>query len=461
MEDQTTPTRVVLPRELFFSLTDARGVITGANGVFSRIARLSREELLRAPHSVVRNAEVPGGVFRLMWDVIQAGRPFAGYVLNKAKDGANYWVYATVTPMSDGGYLSVRAAPCLTDIWVTAAALYEEVFAKEAELRANGANRRAAAEVGRDLILEGLAGLGFNSYEDFMLATLPAEVMERSARAATAAGSEVLDDPDLETIRRLATAVGDEASALLAELERFSTLGERLRAASGEAAQSAEGLTAASAAAREASELVANAAPAVLSTARAMENGGRSTLSGLVDLSTQLDRDTRLLRGLQIRIAIVKLHADMVISFAEEAAAAEDQELALINMPELSRALQSTVGILADALGAHTSAMRTAVSTIDAISSDLSEFQTFLFMWRSLLIRHGVSGAVAQHLAPIDRQLSAGSREMVLLRDLAQQCLAETHPYDAAPIVARVRQLAEIGARKHASAVESNGIFER
>lgn len=460
MDDSATPTRVVEPQEIFFSLTDRRGVITGSNRVFQEIAHFDRNELMGAPHSLIRNPDVPGGVFRLMWDVIQAGRPFAGYVLNKAHDGANYWVYATVTPMPDGGYLSVRTAPCLTDVWVTAAALYESVLTKENELRASGLNRRKAAEVSRDLVLEGLAGIGFASYEDFMLATLPAEVMERAERAARTSTPPVLVDPELEELRSLARAIGDEASNLLTQLERFQALGASLREASGEASIAAEELTAATAAARQASELVAEEAPAVLSTAQAMEDGGRRTLTALTELGIDLDRDARLLRGLQIRIAIARLHADMVISFVEEAAWADDPAECLVNLPEVTVAVQTTVNVLADALGAHTAAMRDAVSKIDSISSGLSDFQSFLFMWRTLLIRHGVSGSVSQHLAPIDHQLSAGSTQITHLRALAEKCLGGTRPYDAGPITARVRRLAEIGGRARASAVHSNGAFE-
>lgn len=108
--------RRIHPHEMFFSLTDSRGVITGVNSVFATISQYDRADLIDAPHNIVRSPAMPSGVFRLMWDIIQAGRPFAGYVQSQAADGTRYWVFATITPIH-GGYLSVRTSPCVTDAW--------------------------------------------------------------------------------------------------------------------------------------------------------------------------------------------------------------------------------------------------------------------------------------------------------------------------------------------------------
>lgn len=460
MDDHAAHARVVLPGEIFFSLADSRGVVTGVNDVFTRIARFDREELIGAPHSIIRHPDMPGGVFRLMWDTLQAGRPFAGYVLNKAKDGVDYWVYATVTPLV-GGYLSVRSAPCLTDVWVTVAALYKKVLGQESELRAAGANRRAAAEAGRDLLLEGLAEIGFASYEDFMVATLPGEVIERSIRADSAASRPTLDDPDLEAIRGNAAAIGDEAAALLAHIEHFRGQSANLRHAFDGALEATRNQASAATAARSMSELVGTDAPAVLSTAQAMEDGLRQTLVSLTDLGSQITWDARLLRGLQIRIAIVKLHADMVASFAEGGAAASDRAKAVINMPELGHALELTVSQLSDTLSARTQRMQSLVAALTSTSEELSQVQSFLFMWRALLIRHGVSSGLSQQLPPIDRQLSAGSTQIPDVQALAERCLEEARPYDDGPITSRVREVASLAAQMQESGLGSNDTFER
>lgn len=108
--------RALAETELIVSKTDLKGVITYANTVFSRIAALPEGEALGAPHSIIRHPDMPRCVFQLLWDTIQDGREIFAYVNNLARDGANYWVFAHVTPTFDAqgriiGYHSNRRKP--------------------------------------------------------------------------------------------------------------------------------------------------------------------------------------------------------------------------------------------------------------------------------------------------------------------------------------------------------------
>jgi PAS domain S-box-containing protein len=102
--------------EIIVSKTDTRGVITYANDVFLRVAGYSEEELLGKPHNIIRHPDMPGCIFKLLWDRIQAGREIFAYVVNLAKGGDHYWVYAHVTPTFDSrkaivGFHSNRRVP--------------------------------------------------------------------------------------------------------------------------------------------------------------------------------------------------------------------------------------------------------------------------------------------------------------------------------------------------------------
>ena len=44
---------------------------------------------------------MPKTVFKLLWNTIQSGKEFWGYVKNLSKDGSYYWVFAHVTPSYD------------------------------------------------------------------------------------------------------------------------------------------------------------------------------------------------------------------------------------------------------------------------------------------------------------------------------------------------------------------------
>jgi PAS domain S-box-containing protein len=102
--------------DIIVSKTDLTGKITYANEVFIRISGYTEEELLGAPHSLVRHPDMPHAVFALLWDTIQAGQEVFAYVKNLAKNGDHYWVFAHVTPsFGQGGnvvgYHSNRRLP--------------------------------------------------------------------------------------------------------------------------------------------------------------------------------------------------------------------------------------------------------------------------------------------------------------------------------------------------------------
>lgn len=102
------------------SETDSKGIIRFANEDFCKIAGYSLEELLGQPHNMVRHRDMPKAAFKSLWDTVQSGNVWEGYVKNATKDGGFYWVHATVFPFesSDGtkGYLSCRRKPAREEI---------------------------------------------------------------------------------------------------------------------------------------------------------------------------------------------------------------------------------------------------------------------------------------------------------------------------------------------------------
>jgi len=101
--------------KLIVSRTDTEGVITMVNQSFVDMSGYSREELMGAPHHILRHPFMPGPAFKDLWDTVDAGGKWHGYVKNLRKDGGFYWVHATVIPnIREGrivGYTSVRRKP--------------------------------------------------------------------------------------------------------------------------------------------------------------------------------------------------------------------------------------------------------------------------------------------------------------------------------------------------------------
>lgn len=100
---------------LIVSTTDPDGIITHVNNSFVEMSGYSEEELLGKPHYILRHPDMPAAAFKDLWDTIQKGEKWHGYVKNLRKDGGYYWVMATVIPnVRNGkitGYTSVRRKP--------------------------------------------------------------------------------------------------------------------------------------------------------------------------------------------------------------------------------------------------------------------------------------------------------------------------------------------------------------
>jgi PAS domain S-box-containing protein len=117
MKVQPTNNRKSLQEgDFIVSKTDTKGHITYGNKTFIEMSGYSEEELLGAPHNILRHPDMPRIVFKLLWDRIQAGEEIFAYVKNLCKDGSFYWVFTNVTASYDEsgtiiGYYSVRRKP--------------------------------------------------------------------------------------------------------------------------------------------------------------------------------------------------------------------------------------------------------------------------------------------------------------------------------------------------------------
>ena len=100
---------------LIVSKTDLKGRITYVNTDFIEISGFDEGELLGEPHNLVRHPDMPPEAFEDLWNSLNAGRPWVGYVKNRCKNGDYYWVEAHAAPIWENrqvvGYMSVRRKP--------------------------------------------------------------------------------------------------------------------------------------------------------------------------------------------------------------------------------------------------------------------------------------------------------------------------------------------------------------
>lgn len=118
MKSKIQPTsneKLMREDDFIVSKTDIKGRLTYCNRIFIEFSGYSEQELLSQQHNIIRHPEMPRSVFSLLWQTINTGHEFFGYVKNMSKDGSYYWVFANVSPSYQAdkitGFLSVRRKP--------------------------------------------------------------------------------------------------------------------------------------------------------------------------------------------------------------------------------------------------------------------------------------------------------------------------------------------------------------
>jgi PAS domain S-box-containing protein len=206
--------------EIFFSRTDRKGKILFGNSLFQKVSGYSLEELQHKSHSFVRHPDMPRGLFWLMWDTIEKGEPFGGYIKNKARDGRFYWIYAIVTPMEDG-YLSVRIKP--------SSPLLKVIEQEYAVLLAAEKDPSFKPAESAQLFLCNLWEHGFRDHCTFMATALGQELKSRDEHTGRAATPVIQFTGLAESARELLKQAQDISSSYRAH--RFVPLNLRLQAA--------------------------------------------------------------------------------------------------------------------------------------------------------------------------------------------------------------------------------------
>lgn len=154
--------------DVIVSKTDTTGKITYANDVFIGLSGYSEDELLGAPHSILRHPEMPRCVFKFLWDRITDGHEVFAYVVNRAKNGDYYWVFAHITPCYDNGriigYHSNRRVPKPEGI-----ATIKPLYATLRGIEASAGGREQGLAQSYAALVKSVGDLGFDSYDRLIM----------------------------------------------------------------------------------------------------------------------------------------------------------------------------------------------------------------------------------------------------------------------------------------------------
>ena len=148
--------------DFIVSKTDLKGNIIYCNQIFIELAKYSEEELIGAPHNIIRHPDMPRIIYKLLWNRVQSKDEIFAYVKNLSKDGSYYWVFANVTASLDTngnivGYYSVRRK-----VNEEAIRTIEPLYAKLLELESSGGMEASGRYLDELLKDKGL------SYDEFI-----------------------------------------------------------------------------------------------------------------------------------------------------------------------------------------------------------------------------------------------------------------------------------------------------
>ena len=439
MESQVGYERFFEPDDIFFSTTDTKGVILRTNRTFDSLSRYTRERLVRAPHNIIRHLDMPAGVFRLMWDDLQAGKPVCAYVVNRAADGLDYRVFATIVPI-DGGYLSVRTKPLDTVTQQAAEQIYRTVRFREREVAARGASRRQIGEYGAGELARELGAIGIESLHAMTLAQLPREVSD-----LVSAGVRVPAPPPVSgPVTQILTIVGQiekDTNLLVFELEEYLRLLTSLASTKDVLLDVADRTEAFG-------QVVGGRALNIMDRADALASQvidlSRATTPALRALPDRMDALRRSVLDLRFSVALMRLLTLMVGRFARSVLDGSEEDPA--------GSIRDLCGALEDGfsgLGPLCAEVEEGVASLDAelgrITPSLDRMVRRLSRWVDRYSGRGASATVARATALVER----GTPEVRGMAALAAECRGLHLPFDEAVIRHRLRTLqsalAEIG----------------
>ncbi|TXT39520.1 MAG: hypothetical protein FD135_2120 [Comamonadaceae bacterium] len=94
------------------------GRITYANDKFCKISGYARDDLLGQNHRLINANAHPAEFFSHLWQTILSGHVWHGEICNRAKNGALYWVQATIVPLMDDHNSAEQFIAICTDLTV-------------------------------------------------------------------------------------------------------------------------------------------------------------------------------------------------------------------------------------------------------------------------------------------------------------------------------------------------------
>lgn len=100
----------LIDKNVSYSTTDTKGIITEASEAFCKIAGYTKEELIGKNHNILRHPEADKEVYTELWRTIKKGDIWRGELKNRNKNGVSYWADIIITPVLDNNKIIAYTA---------------------------------------------------------------------------------------------------------------------------------------------------------------------------------------------------------------------------------------------------------------------------------------------------------------------------------------------------------------
>ncbi|PID54597.1 MAG: hypothetical protein CSA58_01995 [Micrococcales bacterium] len=428
--------------DMFFSTTTGRGVITQANGVFTRLARLPREKLIGSPHNVIRHPVMPAGVFRILWTMMRNGQPTCGYIVNLAGDGSAYWTLATMVPIPQG-YLSVRVRPCLRELIQQTSNTYTAVNDREVDAEQEGLPAAKVAQVGEAALVQLLRERGYTDYADFIRRMLPVEL---DARLAAGGGIPTYSAPAGHDAAVLGciTEIDQRVRKLATDLSDFHQETEELFSLIDQARARLNDMTRALDTVLEQLTAMGITKGLLFSAGRPVQQRCERCVSNLTEVNTDIRRLTDSRAALRFSVAMAALQVEMMgrftIGVVEGTDTSNTHRKATI---ALAGAVENGLSGLIDDLERNFQLTTGLCTRIADTTGSLRVASMALNKWRQLL--DGTDGATAANKAPaLDNAINAYSATISLLGERVEQFGSAAVDFDLGSVDRQMRKLVRL-----------------
>jgi PAS domain S-box-containing protein len=114
------------------SKTDTEGNITYINANFTKVTGYTKEEVLGKNHNILRHPANEAKIYKKLWTTLKQGKVWRDRLLNKNKDGSDFWAECTIIPLIDKEnaqvveYIAIRRD--ITDFLITQRKLQDEKY---------------------------------------------------------------------------------------------------------------------------------------------------------------------------------------------------------------------------------------------------------------------------------------------------------------------------------------------